>query len=72
MPLRIDGRYQVDPKGASRSLVLYEIGAMGEPLALSLPSKGLPLTILKTPLPIRFTVLEENGCGRDGIGQPSG
>ena len=44
VPLRIDGRYQVEPKGASRSLVLYEIGAMGEPLGLSLPSKGLPLT----------------------------
>jgi len=64
VPLRIDGRYQVEPKGASRSLVLYEIGAMGEPLWLSLPSKGLPLTALKTPLPIRFTVLEEKFVGR--------
>jgi PAS domain S-box-containing protein len=64
VPLRIDGRYQVEPKGASRSLVLYEIGAMGEPLGLSLPSKGLPLNTLETPLPIRFTVLEEKFVGR--------
>ena len=45
-------------------MVLYEIGAMGEALGLSLPSKGLPLTILKTRLPIRFTVLEEKFVGR--------
>jgi len=63
-PLRIDGQYRVEPKGASRSLLLYEIGAIGEPLGLSLPSKGVPLSTLKTPLPIRFTVLEEKFVGR--------
>jgi PAS domain S-box-containing protein len=63
-PLRIDGQYQVEPKGASRSLLLYEIGAIGEPPGLSLPSKGLPLNALKAPLPIRFTVLEEKFVGR--------
>jgi len=63
-PLRIDGRYQVEPKGASRSLVLYEIGAMGEPGGLSLPSMRVPLTTLEAPLPIRFTILEEKFVGR--------
>src|SRR5262249_13415626 len=58
-PLRIDGRYQVEPKGVSRTLVLYEIGAIGAPFGLSLPSRVAPLRPLDVPLPVGFTVLEE-------------
>lgn len=63
-PLRIDGQCRVEPKGASRSLLLYEIGAMGEPFALSLPSRAVPLHPVASPLPVRFTVLEEKFVGR--------
>src|SRR5262249_53782801 len=60
-PLRIDGEFQVEPKGAARSLKLFEIGGVGE---LSLPSRSTPLRRLPQPLPVRFTVLEEKFVGR--------
>ena len=59
VPLRIDGQFQVEPKGAAGSLLLFEIGAIGDPFDLSLPSRSKPLRPLAPPLPIRFTVLEE-------------
>jgi len=63
-PLRIDGQYQVEPKGATQSLQLYEIGGIGEPHNLSLPSKSSNLLPLSQPLLIHFTVLEEKFVGR--------
>ncbi len=62
--LRIDGQFLVEPKGASRSLLLHEIGGMGEPFGLSLPSRSLPLHPLASPLPVQFTVLEEKFVAR--------
>jgi len=62
--LRIDGLYQVEPKGASRSLLLYEIGGIGEPFGLSLPLRTVPLHSVAPPLPVRFTILEEKFVGR--------
>jgi adenylate cyclase len=62
-PLRIDGQFQVQPKGATLSLQLYEIGGIGEPYNLSLPSKSEALCPLSEPLPIRFTVLEAKFVG---------
>jgi adenylate cyclase len=63
-PLRIDGEFQVEPKGATRRLQLYEVGGIGEPFNLSLPSRCEALAPLPQPLPIRFTVLEEKFVGR--------
>jgi adenylate cyclase len=63
-PLRIDGQFQVEPKGATRSLQLYEVGGIGEPFNLSLPSRSAILGSLPQPLPISFTVLEEKFLGR--------
>src|SRR5512139_3240011 len=63
-PLRIDGQFQVEPKGASQSLQLHEIGGIGEPFNLSLPLRSTELSPLPQPLPIRFTVLEEKFVGR--------
>ena len=63
-PLRIDGQFQVEPKGAARSLRLFEIGGIGEPFTLSLPSRSMPLRPLAQPLPVQFTVLEEKFVGR--------
>ena len=62
--LRIDGEYVVEPKGASRSLLLHEIGAIGPPFERALPARAVPLHRLPTPLRIRFTVLEEKFVGR--------
>jgi len=63
-PLRIDARFQVEPKGAARSLHLFEIGGISEPFTLSLPLRAVPLRPLGEPLPVRFTVLEEKFVGR--------
>jgi class 3 adenylate cyclase len=63
-PLRIDGQFQVEPKGATRSLQLFEVGGIGEPFNLSLPSRSEALCPLPQPLPISFTVLEEKFVGR--------
>jgi adenylate cyclase len=63
-PLRIDGQFTVEPKGAKQSLQLFEIGGLGEPYSLALPDRSKPLTPLPQPLPVRFTVLEEKFVGR--------
>jgi adenylate cyclase len=63
-PLRLDGHFKVEPKGAKASLELHEVGGIGEPYNLSLPAKSRILFPLADPLPIRFTVLEEKFVGR--------
>ena len=62
--LRIDGQFQVEPKGAARSLQLFEVGGIGEPFNLSLPSRSEVLCPLPQAWPISFTVLEEKFVGR--------
>ena len=62
--LRIDGQFQVEPKGATQSLLLFEIGGIGAPFSLSLPLRAVPLRALAEPLPVQFTVLEEKFIGR--------
>jgi class 3 adenylate cyclase/CheY-like chemotaxis protein len=56
--LRIDGQYQVEPKGATQTLQLFEVGGIGEPFNLELPSRSAVLLPLPQPLPVQFTVLE--------------
>jgi PAS domain S-box-containing protein len=63
-PLRIDKQFQVEPKGGASSVRLFEIGAIGGPFDLSLPSRSKPLRPLAPPLSIRFTTLEESFAGR--------
>jgi len=63
-PLRIDNQFQVEPKGAASSIQLYEVGGIGAPFDLALPSRTSTLVPLAPPLPIRFTVLEEKFVGR--------
>jgi adenylate cyclase len=64
VPLRIDGQFQVEPKGATKSLLLHEVGGIGDPYNLALPDRTKPLVRLPQPLSVRFTVLEEKFAGR--------
>jgi class 3 adenylate cyclase len=64
LPLRIDNVFQVEPKGATHSLKLHEIGGIGEPFNLWLPERSRALCPLPQPLSIRFSVLEEKFVGR--------
>jgi adenylate cyclase len=63
-PLQILGEYQVEPKGAARSLQLHEIGGIGEPFNLALLGRRQARVPLPQPLVVRFTVLEEKFVGR--------
>jgi adenylate cyclase len=63
-PLRIDKEFQVEPKGTASSVRLFEVGAIGGPFDLSLPSRAKALRPLAPPLPVRFTILEESFVGR--------
>ncbi len=67
-PLRIDGEFQVEPKGAASRLLLHEISGIGDPFNLNLPSKSTQLSPLPEPLPMRFTVLEEKFVSRTVYG----
>jgi class 3 adenylate cyclase len=62
--LRIDGKFQVEPKGAASSLQLHEIGGIGPPYNVSLPTRSAALVPLPQPLSLRFTILEEKFVGR--------
>jgi len=62
--LRLDGQFQVEPKGASSRLLLHEVGGIGEPFNLVLPARSTTLFLLPQALPVRFTVLEEKFVGR--------
>jgi adenylate cyclase len=62
--LRIDGEFQVEPKGAASSVRLYEIGGIGAPYDLSLLPRSSSLVQLTRPLSVCFTVLEEKFVGR--------
>jgi adenylate cyclase len=63
-PLRIDEEFQVEPKGAARSLHLFEIGAIGHPYNLELAPRSKAMVSLPQPIPVHFTVLEEKFVGR--------
>jgi adenylate cyclase len=63
-PLQTFGQFRVEPKGAKRSVQLYEVGGIGAPFNLSLPSRTDVLYPLPQPLPVCFTVLEEKFLGR--------
>jgi adenylate cyclase len=63
-PLRIDGQFQVEPKGAAHSLQLHEVGGIGAPHNLALPARREALRALPQPLRVRFAVLEEKFAGR--------
>ena len=62
--LRIDSQFTVEPKGASGSVQLYEIGGIGEPYNLWTPDRSEGLCALKVALTVSFTVLEEKFVGR--------
>lgn len=63
-PVSIVAQFQVEPKGASRSLQLHEVDGLGAPFNLALATRSKALSPLPQPLAIRFTVLEEKFVGR--------
>ena len=62
--LRIDAEFQVEPKGASHLLRLYEVGAIGDPYNVGFPERSGSTFPLPAPIAVQFTVLEEKFVGR--------
>jgi hypothetical protein len=66
-PLRIDGSSRSSPRGrrgGAEPPPGFEIGGIGPPFILSLPSCAIPLRPLAEPLPVHVTVLGEKFVGR--------
>jgi adenylate cyclase len=62
--LRIEGQFQVEPKGAANKVQLHEVGGIGPPYDVWLPARLSSLVPLPHPVPLRFTILEEKFVGR--------
>jgi class 3 adenylate cyclase len=62
--LRINGQMQVEPKGVSEALTLYDVGGIGAPYHRFLPEPYDTLVPLDPGLMLRYTVLEEKHVGR--------
>jgi adenylate cyclase len=61
--LRIDGQWEVLPKGAEKRLRVYDIGGIAGGYNLALASKEQPLVTLARKIPIRYAVLEGKDIG---------
>ena len=62
--VRIDAQLDIDPKGAKERLTIYEVGGIAGTYNLFLPRTAETLVSLDTPIPLRYTVLEEKHVGR--------
>lgn len=69
-PLDIAQTFTVEPKGASRSITLFEVTGIGAPHHLSLPVGPSALEPLTAPLAVQCLLLDEKAVGRvphDGL-----
>jgi adenylate cyclase len=62
--LRIDGEFEVAPKGVTGSVRLCDVVGIGAPWDLELPRAQEAVRTLAEPVPVDFTVLEEKFSGR--------
>jgi adenylate cyclase len=57
--IRIDGQMEIVPKGVTTPMKIYEVGGIGAPYDRYLAiSKSEPLVPLKSPIPVRFVILQ--------------
>ncbi len=64
--LRIDNRMQVMPKGVKEPISIYEVGGIGGEFDIYRPvRRKSDLKVLKHPIHIEFTILEDKHAGRD-------
>jgi adenylate cyclase len=61
--LVVDAEFQVEPKGASRSVRLFDVSGIGAPYGLRIEERSHALQPLDTPVAVSFTVLEEKFVG---------
>ena len=63
--VKTNGSMQVEPKGVSHPISIYDVCGIGSNYNLELPSINESLQILETPIPVIFRILEEKHLGTD-------
>lgn len=63
--VKTNGSMQVEPKGVSHPISIYDVCGIGSTYNLELPSINESLQILETPIPVTFRILEEKHLGTD-------
>ncbi|MFZ4729106.1 MAG: CHASE2 domain-containing protein [Pseudanabaena sp.] len=62
---KINGSMEVEPKGVSHPISIYDICGLGGIYNLELPSLSDSLQVLPTPIPITYRILEEKHLGTE-------
>jgi adenylate cyclase len=62
---KINGSMEVEPKGVSHPISIYDICGLGGIYNLELPSLSDSLQLLPTPIPITYRILEEKHLGTE-------
>ncbi len=62
---KINGSMEVEPKGVSHPISIYDICGLGGIYNLELPSLSDSLQLLPTPIPIIYRILEEKHLGTE-------
>lgn len=62
---KINGSMEVEPKGVSQPISIYDIYGIGGNYDLELPAIGESLTNLTIPIPVTYRILEEKHLGTD-------
>jgi adenylate cyclase len=62
---KINGSMEVEPKGVSHPISIYDICGLGGIYNLDLPSLSDSLQLLPTPIPITYRILEEKHLGTE-------
>ncbi|MBD2176955.1 adenylate/guanylate cyclase domain-containing protein [Pseudanabaena sp. FACHB-1998] len=63
--VKTNGSMQVEPKGVSQPISIYDIWGIEGSYGLELPSINESLQVLPTPIPITYRILEEKHLGTD-------
>ncbi|MDX2256011.1 MAG: adenylate/guanylate cyclase domain-containing protein [Pseudanabaenaceae cyanobacterium bins.39] len=63
--LKTNGSMEVEPKGVSHPINIYDVYGIGGKYNLELPAIGNDLQILEQPIPITYRVLEEKHLGTE-------
>jgi adenylate cyclase len=62
---KTNGSMEVEPKGVSQPISIYDIYGIGGSYDLELPAIGESLTNLEIPIPVTYRILEEKHLGTD-------
>jgi len=65
--LRIDAEMSVLPKGAEKSIKIYDVGGIAGDFNVTLMKINEPMLFVSIPIPLQYTTLEGKHVGRKDI-----